>query len=321
MVPQQRPKGKGGRWPWGVGLATLIAAAVLTTQAFAASMTVTAQPLQNTGTDGKITYSTNYSGASSVVTRHESSAVTANASNQVTALTVGGTKATGASKVNVTLKDKDGATLDTGSGTLSTASGTYSKAITMPGSVVYNRIATIATDYPAPSSASLTSVADSFVTQDASSSNYGTLATMDVQSRKTSKNRRSFVRFDVSSIAAGSTVNSATLTLCASSVTNNRTYNVHRVTASWVETSITWSNQPSVAASATSSATTPPSPSCMTWSVTSDVQAWVDGTANNGLRISDNTEDSGGTSLTTYATRENDTAGNRPNLSVTYVTP
>ena len=98
---------------------------------------------------------------------------------------------------------------------------------------------------------SLVSSADSYVRQDAAGTNYGTAVLMDVGSMKdggTSKNRRSFVEFDVSSIPASSTVSSATLTLCATAVPGvTRTYDVHAVSADWVETTITWTNQPSVA--------------------------------------------------------------------------
>ena len=84
---------------------------------------------------------------------------------------------------------------------------------------------------------------------------------------------------------------------------------------------MTWNNQPNVAASATDTATTPASPACMSWTVTADVQAWVDGTANDGWRVKDSVEESSPQQGTTYRSRE-DTASptDRPKLVVTYAT-
>ena len=98
--------------------------------------------------------------------------------------------------------------------------------------------------------------ADAYVSEQKPNNNYGSATDIIVKS-KNNQADRSFVQFDISSIAASSTVNSATLTLCSTSVAGSRTYNAHRVTAAWAEGSVTWGNQPSVAASPTTSATTP----------------------------------------------------------------
>ena len=161
-------------------------------------------------------------------------------------------------------------------------------------------------------------VADTWAKQDKNpDTNYGTDVDMDVKSQSTKENR-SFVRFDISSIAAGSTVNSATLTTCATAVPGvTRTYDVHQVTSSWVETTLTWNLQPTVAATATDSTTTPAAPGCMTWTVTADVQAWIDGTTNNGWRISDSVID-GDNNTTKFRTREDGTVDEVPKLVVDY---
>ena len=56
----------------------------------------------------------------------------------------------------------------------------------------------------------------------------------------------------------------------------------------------------------------------MTWMVTADVQAWVDGTANNGWRVSDSVEEDL-KDVSKLRTRE-DTAvpAEAPKLDVTY---
>jgi hypothetical protein len=52
--------------------------------------------------------------------------------------------------------------------------------------------------------------------------------------------------------------------------------------------------------------------------VTADVQTWVDGTANNGWRISDDSEDNGVKISSDYKTREHSDTGERPELYVMY---
>ena len=163
------------------------------------------------------------------------------------------------------------------------------------------------------------SIADTWADEQKPTLNKGTLTTMTTRSWQSAKDGRSFVEFDVSSIPAGSTVNTATLTLCAVAVpTSTRTIDLHRITASWVETTLTWNNQPAVAASVTDSTTTPGSPACMTWDVAADVQLWIDGTANEGWRAKDSVEGQGTKDITEFATRENGTPADRPILDVNY---
>ena len=162
--------------------------------------------------------------------------------------------------------------------------------------------------------------ADAYVNVKKPGNNYGATSEIIVKS-KSGQSMRSFVQFDVSSIASGSTVTSATLTLCASLVPGStRTYNAHQVTAAWAEGGITWTNQPTVAASPTSSAATPASPGCMSWTVTADVQAWVDGTANNGWRVSDSVE--ADNDRTSFRSREDGSVpSEQPELQVNYTPP
>jgi len=167
--------------------------------------------------------------------------------------------------------------------------------------------------------ASFNSIADTYADEFKPNDSHGTDTVMIVRSWSAGKNQRSFVEFDVSSIPSGSTVNTATLTLCATKVPSiARTIDLHRITASWVETTLTWNNQPGVAASVTDSATTPGSPACMTWDVAADVQLWIDGTANEGWRAKDSVEGQGTRYITEFATRENGTPADRPILDVNY---
>ena len=160
--------------------------------------------------------------------------------------------------------------------------------------------------------------ADSFVQTGSPNTNSGTSTAMTVGSYFLN-NQRSFVQFDVSSIPASFTVQSATLILCATSTpVVSRTYNVTRVTASWVETTVTWNNQPAVAGSTTDTAAS--ATGCLNWTVTDDVQTWVNGTTANGWRISDSVEGSITDYNSDFRTHE-DTAGATevPSLKVTYL--
>ena len=53
----------------------MVVVGLVVNQAYSAAVSVTSQPLQNTGTDGALVYSGDYAAASSVVTRHEKSAL------------------------------------------------------------------------------------------------------------------------------------------------------------------------------------------------------------------------------------------------------
>ena len=174
------------------------------------------------------------------------------------------------------------------------------------------------TPAPAPKLVSFASVADAHVKEAQPDNSSKDISIMTVRS-EIGKGYRSFVRFDASTIPAGASVNSATLTLCAAMVGPQRTYDVHRVAQSWDETSATWNNQPATAAAATASATTPLTPGCMTWDVTADVQAWVNGASDFGWRINDRSEGEQTQSSTDFRTREDTSApGQQPKLEVTY---
>ena len=182
---------------------------------------------------------------------------------------------------------------------------------------------------PAPTptsiSVSFVSVADAFVKKDQPNENKGTNAFMAVDGNAT-KIRRSFVKFDLPSIPAGSTVNSATFTLCflqktSQTAARGRIHELHRTTSTWTETGVTWNNQPTVAASVTNTIAVPSTSQCVYFSVTADVQAWVNGTGNNGWRLNDQDETAKGRFGTDYVTREQADASQRPKLDVTYTSP
>ena len=163
--------------------------------------------------------------------------------------------------------------------------------------------------------------ADSYVDGLSTGSNFGSATTLDVSSSLLG-DRRTFVRFSLAScsIPGNALVTAASLRLVMYSAPSaSRTYDAHRVTASWTEGGVTWSNQPAAAASATSSISTGTASNVtLAWTVTADVQAFVDGTTNNGWRIRDQTENAAIARTGQFRSAEYGTAADRPMLEVTY---
>jgi hypothetical protein len=163
---------------------------------------------------------------------------------------------------------------------------------------------------------------DSYVSQASPTSTFGTATTLNVRS-SLSANMRAFVQFSLAScsIPANALVTDAELKLFMSSApAASRTYEARQVSASWAEGTITWTNQPAVAASATATVATGTTASVtLLWNVTADVQAFLDGTASNfGWRIKDQTEDSATARTGQFRSAEYTTVSQRPALDVTY---
>ncbi|MDP2719601.1 MAG: DNRLRE domain-containing protein [Dehalococcoidia bacterium] len=169
----------------------------------------------------------------------------------------------------------------------------------------------------------LSASADSWLEEGSQNTNYGSSTTMSVWSAGGgTKNARAIVWFTLPAIPTGSTVTTATLSLYASAVpASTRTYDVHRITATWAEGTVTWRLQPAFNSTATTSLTTPGTAGWMNFTVTSDVSAFITGSATNyGWVIKDQTEGSGTQYRTDYYTEENASA-NKPKLTVTYTAP
>lgn len=176
------------------------------------------------------------------------------------------------------------------------------------------------------STCTLTPSADEYVAQD-DSSNFGSVSPLHVQSYQTTvviittqRNRRSFVKFDLSScsIPANAEVKSATLSVFLSSAPNqNRTWNIGRVTAAWTEGSINWPGPATTSSTSVSTGTT--DNVTLQANVTANVAAFVSGSeANNGWRFSDSAENSSTQRNGQFTSRESGTASQRPTLVVNY---
>lgn len=168
----------------------------------------------------------------------------------------------------------------------------------------------------------LTSAADTYADGAAlrAGSNFGTGTQLHVRTDSLG-NKRGFVRFDVSScIPGGARIKTAVLRLyLATAPGANRTYEARRVSASWGETTLTWNNQPGVASSATDSASTGTTNNVtLSWTVAADLQAFADGTVNNGWRIADAAEGALFSDEGRFSSREDGTTSQRPTLEITY---
>jgi len=180
------------------------------------------------------------------------------------------------------------------------------------------------------------------------SNNYGAATTIGVYSDVSSPFiRRFLVKFDLSSIPPGSTINTASIQLFITSHQGGfgwdvgRTYTANRVTTSWVEGTLNGVPPPPpganwntvdgttnwgtaggdfTSAGAASQTVHPylPWPDSMIWDVTAIVKAWIEGgQPNYGFLIKDNAEDGAGTG-TNFASREWTDPSLRPILTVDY---
>jgi hypothetical protein len=173
----------------------------------------------------------------------------------------------------------------------------------------------------------LTPSADDYVAQD-DDSNFGSATALHVQSYQTTslllittpRNRRSFVKFDLSScsIPAGARVTTATLTVFLSAAPDqNRTWNIGRITGSWTQNNINWPGPSATASTSITTGTT--SNVTRSATVTSDVASFVSGTqTNHGWRFSDSAENSSTQRNGQFRSREWGTVSQRPTLVIDY---
>ncbi|HSD84828.1 MAG TPA: DNRLRE domain-containing protein [Anaerolineae bacterium] len=119
-------------------------------------------------------------------------------------------------------------------------------------------------------------------------------------------------------IPTGATINSATLSVYALYATN-QIVQIHRVTAPWTESGVTWNNfggsyDPNIVGSFVAS-----SEGWQSVDVTALVQAWADGVyPNYGFLLEQDPASSG---FTTYASSDNGDLAARPKLEICYTLP
>ena len=124
--------------------------------------------------------------------------------------------------------------------------------------------------------------------------------------------KRSLLRFDLSVIPTGTTVDSADLRIYVEAV-NSQSVRVHRITAPWTEHAVTWNNfagsfAPDIEASFVGNST-----GFHQADVTGLVQAWVNGAANYGLLLEEDLDN-----YHSYRSSEYGSVQSRPYLQVCY---
>ena len=156
----------------------------------------------------------------------------------------------------------------------------------------------------------LYSVADTTVAAQDPTGNCGTQAQVVIQAYTSSDRGRGLFQFDLSSIPAGSTINSATFSTYYYSyyiavAPAGRTYCLYRNISPWTETEVNWNSQPSFAAAEGTSTVMPESFGWVNWNVRDIVQTWVDGATNYGFVMMDSNESEGVNSLALFHSNVN----------------
>jgi hypothetical protein len=167
----------------------------------------------------------------------------------------------------------------------------------------------------------VTADADSYVysVTGSTGTNYGTANPIVIQSYTGNQNKRVFVHFALPTVPALCALTSAELRLFYSTRVTGRTLNAFSATAAWTEGGVTWSNQPAMSGTAATASTTGGTGTYFAFTVLTHVQAFYSGT-NTGLIVKDLTENAvAGSALTQNVySREDATAGNRPQLVLTW---
>ncbi|MCL5942760.1 MAG: DNRLRE domain-containing protein [Actinobacteria bacterium] len=164
----------------------------------------------------------------------------------------------------------------------------------------------------------LDSIGDAYVSSGSPDSNYGTATSLTTYRLSGAVTMRALFRFDLTSIPAGATVNSARLLLTCSGVPQAGAgdLDVRALAADFAELGVTWANQP-----ATSGIISPPlsAPSTIgeqrLFDVASHVATALGGILPVQLRFSD---EAGGVTGINWASREHATPSYRPALTVDY---
>ncbi|HEU5179493.1 MAG TPA: DNRLRE domain-containing protein [Candidatus Polarisedimenticolia bacterium] len=171
---------------------------------------------------------------------------------------------------------------------------------------------------------------DTHLAQASSVQNFGAVTPMLTNSQ-TNGQSRLLLRFDLSGIPSGATIQSAVLELFYQStrVSTSEPLRLHRVTRSWTEMGATWRTydtinnwtsqggdfDAAIVASATLDGTVNVWKS---WTVTSLVQSWTQGTlANYGMLLE--SPSLSGNNERRFVSSESTTASQRPKLTITYV--
>ena len=169
----------------------------------------------------------------------------------------------------------------------------------------------------APGGRTVSAVADTWVDQANPTTNFGTVATMNVLSKSPNANGRTLIRYTLPPLPAGCAVTDARLRIRDATPAGGRTLQAFRTTTAFSETTTNWNNQPPTTGAAATVAS-PAAAGWLEWDVTSQVQATYPGT-DSAYVIRDATENASAAGVQQILeSRTAGTVGNRPQLVVTY---
>jgi hypothetical protein len=173
---------------------------------------------------------------------------------------------------------------------------------------------------------------DATIREASAGTNYGTVTTCEADGDDGSGVDKScLLRWTLSGIPAGSTVQSATITLRVTDASAN-TYGLHAVSRPWIEAQVSWQNARTGTPWETAGALGASDRGAVVGTVTgatgsrtvtlnaagiAAVQSWVDGGTNAGIIIASTSNTDG----FDVASSERSTTSHRPRLSVTYLPP
>ena len=206
----------------------------------------------------------------------------------------------------------------------SQATATPTSSTPTPSAVATMTVTPTASD---PGQVVLSSVADTMISSNHASQNFGSTIDMwvgfDDNAESLAGIVRSLVRFDLASVPAGATVTSATLRLYHKSSWDypdrSRPARAYRAQDAWNELSSTWDNQPAFSDGYGSVAIVHGDYGWVEMSVTDLVQAWLDGShANHGIVVRGDENTSADSGHRDFYTREADGTTYAPQLVVVY---
>jgi hypothetical protein len=181
-----------------------------------------------------------------------------------------------------------------------------------------NSATTAASFCATPGSSTVAASADTTGYQQNPTTIYGTSGDIGAGSA-TGANGRVLVRFALPALGTHCVVTAATLRLYAHTPQAGRTVDAYRVdptAPAWSEASTNWNNQPATTGAGVGVASLA-SAGWQQWTVTSMVTSMYAGT-NSGFLLRDRVEDSATAYWQLYASRENATTANRPQLVLTW---
>jgi len=159
----------------------------------------------------------------------------------------------------------------------------------------------------------LTPIQDAYTNTADPTTNYGASKLLDVESSQTT-----YIQFDLSAIPAGytgSNITKASLKLYVNTATKAGSFNVDYVNGTWTESTITANLAPALGTTIQASVplTTADKNQYILIDITAAVQAWLNGTANDGIALVGNSPVNA-----TFDSKESTTTSHPPELDIVF---